>query len=187
MSLSANKEVERKDGEIAEHPCAAEHIYMGALVKKNAAGFLAKCAAESGAVFAGIAVEEKDNSAGSAGDLKCRVYKKGRFLLVGSGFAQTDVGQPVYATDDNTITKTNAADKQLVGIIDEYVSSTKVWVDIKPGMGAGLFGANIAAVATTAATNSTPYGYSQAQADAIVSQLNLVIAALKSAKIISES
>jgi hypothetical protein len=39
--------------------------------------------------------------------------------------------------------------------------------------------ATIASVATTAATNSSPYGFAQTQADAIVSQLNLVIAALK--------
>ncbi len=38
---------------------------------------------------------------------------------------------------------------------------------------------DLTAVATTAATNSTPYGYAQAQADAIVTQLNLVIAVLQ--------
>lgn len=38
--------------------------------------------------------------------------------------------------------------------------------------------ANQAAVPSTAATNSTPYGYSQAQADAIVARLNEVIATL---------
>lgn len=35
-----------------------------------------------------------------------------------------------------------------------------------------------AAVASTAATNSSPYGYSQAQADAIVARLNEIRAAL---------
>jgi hypothetical protein len=36
--------------------------------------------------------------------------------------------------------------------------------------------ATAASVATTAATNSSPYGYAQAQADAIVTNLNAVIA-----------
>lgn len=35
-----------------------------------------------------------------------------------------------------------------------------------------------AAVASTAATNSSPYGYSQTQADAIVARLNEIRAAL---------
>lgn len=39
-------------------------------------------------------------------------------------------------------------------------------------------GAAQAAVVTTAATNSTPYGYSQAQADAIVALLNEIRATL---------
>lgn len=39
-------------------------------------------------------------------------------------------------------------------------------------------GAAQAAVPTTAATNSSPYGYSQAQADAIVTLLNEIRAAL---------
>lgn len=39
-------------------------------------------------------------------------------------------------------------------------------------------GAAQAAVATTAATNSSPYGYSQAQADAIIALLNEIRATL---------
>lgn len=48
--------------------------------------------------------------------------------------------------------------------------------------------ATIAAVATTAATTSTPYGYSTStQADGIVTALNSVIAALKTAGIIASA
>lgn len=39
--------------------------------------------------------------------------------------------------------------------------------------------AALTAVAATASTNSSPYGFSQTQADAIVTQLNLIIAQLK--------
>lgn len=39
--------------------------------------------------------------------------------------------------------------------------------------------ANVAAVATTAATNSTPYGYAQAQANAIVTAVNALLAMAK--------
>lgn len=37
----------------------------------------------------------------------------------------------------------------------------------------------LAAVAATASTSTTPFGYAQAQADAIVTQLNLIITLLK--------
>jgi len=129
-ALSANVEIDRKEGELIAHPVAVDIIYKGALVKHNAAGFLAPCAAEAGAHFAGVAYEKIDNSAGSAGDDDCRTYKKGRFLLTGSSFAQADVGEKVYATDDATITKTYADNLQFVGVIDEYVSATQVWVTI---------------------------------------------------------
>lgn len=49
----------------------------------------------------------------------------------------------------------------------------------------GVDGPDATAVPTTAATNSTPYGYSQAQADAIVAQLNIVIKALQDAGLLS--
>lgn len=43
----------------------------------------------------------------------------------------------------------------------------------------------VAAVATTAATSTSPYGFSSTQADAIVSSLNSVIAKLKTLGLIA--
>jgi hypothetical protein len=173
-ALTADVQVNRKDGDIIAHKCAVDTIYEGGLVKLNAAGFAAPCAAEVGAVFAGVAVEQVANeSPYSAGDQSVRVYKKGLFLLTGSGFAQTDVGQPVFATDDQTITKTNAADKQLVGIIAEYYSSTQVWVKIDSATVQPLLGAHIPDAAVDAAS--------------AIATVNLVLAVLRKAKMISES
>lgn len=132
-ALTESKEIVEKKSELIAHPVvAAGVIYRGAMVKHNAAGYLAPAAAESGAVFAGIAYEEKDNSAGSAGDVKCLVMKKGSFLLEGAGFSQADVGSKVYASDDQTISTTQGANEQEIGRIEEFVSATQVWVDIKP-------------------------------------------------------
>ena len=48
--------------------------------------------------------------------------------------------------------------------------------------------ASIASVATTSATNSSPYGYASAsQADSIVTTLNSILAALRAAGIIKAS
>lgn len=181
-ALSDNVQVQRQDGQMKAHRCAVDTIYEGAICKINAAGFLAPAAAELGAVFAGIAVEKVANeSPYSAGDQYCRVYKTGIFLLTGSGFAQADVGLPVYATDDQTITKTNAADKQLVGTIEEYHSSTQVWVRIDRAVQQSLYGAHIADVASAGAS------YVQAEVNAAITALNAVIVVLRKAKMISES
>jgi hypothetical protein len=44
-----------------------------------------------------------------------------------------------------------------------------------------LKASDLVAVPTTASTSTTPFGYSQAQADAIVAQLNAIIALLQAA------
>lgn len=130
-ALTESLEVAEKDGILHAAPMAVDIIYRGAMVVQNAAGFLAPVTgAEAGAVFAGMSEEEVDNSGGSAGDLECKYKKTGRYLLTGSSFAQADVGTPVYGTDDQTVTKTFAANLPRIGVIDEFVSATQVWVII---------------------------------------------------------
>ena len=132
-ALTDNIEVAEKDGVIQASPMAVDIIYRGALLKHNAAGYLAPCATEAGAKFAGIAEEKVDNSGGSAGDKDCKFKTKGVYLLTGTGFAQTDVGELVYASDDQTITKTQSGNLQQVGRIVKFVSSTQVWVELMAG------------------------------------------------------
>jgi predicted RecA/RadA family phage recombinase len=126
-ALTESVNVVEQHGVLLSSPMAVDVIYRGALVMHNAAGFLAPCAAESGAVFAGVAEQEIDNSVGAAGDKECRHIHDGRFLLTGAGFVQGDVGEIVYASDDQTITKT-AGSNVLVGKIAKFVSATQVWV-----------------------------------------------------------
>lgn len=130
-ALVQNVDRKEKEGKLLAAPVvASDIIYNGALVKFNAAGFLAPCAAEAGAVFAGVAYEKVDNSAGSAGDKTCRVNKYGAYLMSGTGFSQSDVGSSVYASDDDTVSTTQASNEQEVGKIVEFISSTQVRVRI---------------------------------------------------------
>lgn len=132
-ALAADLQLEEKDGIVHDAPMAVDIIYRGAMLVFNAAGFLAPVTgAVVGDVFAGIAQEKKDNSAGSAGDISCRYKKKSRWLMTGAGLAQTDVGVKVYGSDDQTITTTFAANLPLIGVIDQFVSSTQVWVQAEP-------------------------------------------------------
>jgi len=132
MAVTANQLIARAEGCKVGMPVAAStRIYQGTLV--FAAGGYADDDTASGANrFAGIAIEEKDNSSGSAGDLTVEVWKEGVFELTGSGFAQTSVAKDVYASDNYTLTLTPTASTVRVGTIVEYVSSTRVRVEINP-------------------------------------------------------
>ena len=139
-ALAANIEIPSKfeSGVLSGPVVASDIIYKGALLKQNAAGNIAPCVAEAGSAFAGVAYEYMDNSAGAAGDKEVRYFSEGVFLLNGTGFALTDVGQPVYATDDQVVTKTSAANAQVVGQIVQIKSSTQVWVKLATGVSPGL-------------------------------------------------
>lgn len=134
-ALTADKEVSRKDGSIVSHPVSGSvTIYKGALCKITAAGYLAPMAAEAGAFMAGVAYESTVNS-GSAGAKVCRVWADGIFELAGTGFAQSDVGSSVYASDDQTVSTTQGSNEILVGKIVSFISSTKVAVKITAAVG----------------------------------------------------
>lgn len=131
MALSAESQIEEKDGILRAMPVAADIIYKGALCTWNSAGYLAPAGLAASERFAGIAMETVDNSGGNAGDKTCRVQCEGRYLLTGSGLSQSDVGSIAYAADDATISTTAGTDAP-IGIIDEFVSATQVWVKLNP-------------------------------------------------------
>ena len=129
--LTDNIEISEKPGMKITFPVvASDIIYRGALCKINAGGYLAPCVAEAGSFFAGVAYEKCDNSAGAAGDKECQIMTEGMFLLTAAGMAITDVGSPVYATDDNLVSTVDAGNEQLVGKIMSVVSATQIWVKL---------------------------------------------------------
>ena len=78
--------------------------------------------------FVGFAEAKADNSAGAAAALNVRVVESGKIELSVTGAVITDIGQPVYATDDNTFIflPTGAA---FIGFVHRYVSAGVVVVD----------------------------------------------------------
>jgi len=205
-ALTDDINVEEKDGVVLESPMAVDVIFRGALLMMNAAGFIAPAAAEAGNRFAGLSRDKLDNSGGSAGDLKIKYNTGSMALLTGTGFAQTDVGVKVYASDDQTITKTFAANLPYVGLIEQFVSSTQVWVKMQEhasiGEAAIADTANAALSASTLAL-STADTYTDAAVntavnaavDAVIAELetrldatdvivDLVLAALRTERVI---
>lgn len=139
MAVTANQVVKRQDGCRAKYPVAAStYIYEGTLVFVSSAGYGDDDTASGVNEFAGIAVSAVDNSSGSNGDLAAEVYTDGVFELTGTGFAQTDVGSKIYATDNYTITTTATGNGVLIGECTEYVSSTKLKVRIDPSLSEGV-------------------------------------------------
>ncbi len=77
--------------------------------------------------FAGFAEQKADNSGGSAADINVRTIKSGSIEFSVSGAVITDIGQPVYATDDNVFVflPTGAV---FIGFVRRFVSAGKVIV-----------------------------------------------------------
>jgi len=72
--------------------------------------------------FAGFAAYKADNSTGAAAAINVHVIKKGAIQLAITGAVITDIGQPVYAQDDNTFSfiKTSGV---FIGFMRRFVSS----------------------------------------------------------------
>ena len=72
--------------------------------------------------FVGFAERKADNSTGAAAAKNVRVIKAGQIQLSVSGAVITDVGQPVYATDDDTFVFLPTGGV-FVGIVSRFVAS----------------------------------------------------------------
>jgi len=141
--LTANAEVDRYvDQELRTFLVGASvHIYKGALVGTDPAGYLK--AFVPGDVFKGIAYEECDNTIGAAtaGAKSCRVFQMGDFSYTLANAAQADCGKPAFATADNAIALTGHPDAY-VGRIVSYEKANAVVVRLnalgeKPPNGIG--------------------------------------------------
>jgi hypothetical protein len=131
-------------GFISELPVAASTtIYAGGFVGIIATGYVQPLVAVAvgttltgGDRFIGIAAEEVDNSSGSAGDKTCRIWSSGEFYTAVSGLAITDVGAPVFASDDNVVTKV-ALGNAFVGFVTRFTASGYGWVRMPGPMQSG--------------------------------------------------
>src|SRR5262245_7221496 len=104
MALSKDRNTAGLQGDLRIlDVAAAQLVYAGALVMRNAAGNALKGATATGSVGVGRAEERVDNSAGSAGDKQVRV-RVGTFHFKnsasGDAITKADIGAPCYVVDD---------------------------------------------------------------------------------------
>lgn len=89
---------------------AATHIRQGVMVAINLSGYLVEASADPSLRVLGRAEEEVDNSAGSAGDLDCKV-RRGIFGWTNSAttlaVSDAHVGRICYAVDNQTVSLRN--------------------------------------------------------------------------------
>lgn len=134
------------------YPVAAStHLYEGCAFFINSDGYAVGTTGSGANRFGGFAAREVDNSGGSAGDLWVTAIDACLVQVEGGTFAQTDVGGPCYATDNFTFTPTAAAGVH-AGSIVQYVSSTKVWIDISQTMEGGDLDISLQTVTLVGAT-----------------------------------
>jgi len=144
-ALDKNKDVPRKAGELESFLVEDNvHIYKGALVVLNNAGYLEPATNAADKVLAGVAYEECDNTleGHSQGGKSCRIYRRGIFKFATADLVQADVGIKCYVEDDQTVNDAGASTQGIVaGIVAEAESATVVWVDIEPGVQQGVLSA----------------------------------------------
>lgn len=107
---------------------ASTTIFQQALVMLDAGGDLIPAADTASLAFMGVALEGGDNSSGADGDISVRVWRKREVEISIAAATQADVGQLIYAVDDQTgsLSTTNSL---LIGKVTELVSATRVTVD----------------------------------------------------------
>lgn len=120
-TLAADKVRPFESGDRNEFPViASDIIYRGAAVGIVPSSGHAR-PLTSGDYFAGFAEAKADNSAGAAAAINVRVIHRGKVQLSVSNVAITNIGLPVYATDDDTFSLTNTG--VFIGFVHRFVSS----------------------------------------------------------------
>ena len=133
MPLVTDRNTPGYQGDIREQPAgAATNIFAGALLMRNAAGFIVRGAVAVGCAGVGVAEQPANNTAGANGAMlvryQHRVTSRFRNATAGDLIVQADVGKIAWILDDDQVAKTNGtATRSPAGII-ESVDAQGVWV-----------------------------------------------------------
>ncbi|MCO6437849.1 MAG: hypothetical protein J5J06_12225 [Phycisphaerae bacterium] len=125
MALTANRNVDHYVDQELRTLALADNVYVfrGALLGLSPTGYARPLVA--GDRFVGLAYEETDNIGGAAGDLSVRVYTRGDFELPLPGATFPDIGRPVFASADDTLTFA-AAGNSCVGIVQDVLDAGEI-------------------------------------------------------------
>lgn len=125
MAVTANQIIKRQGGRYGRKSipvAASKNLYEGTFVFLDAAGRATDVKVDANTIFAGIAIQQADNSSGAAGDINVEVYTNGDFELAVGSLALANGGAAVYASDNYTATLTATANPR-IGMVSRYLSS----------------------------------------------------------------
>lgn len=117
---------EARQGAVA----SAQKIFAGALVMRNATGYLVKGVTSLNLIGVGRADDQVDNSGGADGDLSL-AYRPGLFRFTNDGtdtVTIADIGTVCYAVDDQTVANTDGTGTRSKAGIVEMLDTQGVWV-----------------------------------------------------------
>jgi len=141
--LTADRNTVVALGEILEQPVgAAVRIFAGALLMRNAAGFVIPGRTATGSFGVGVAEAPADNLAGANAAIAVR-YRTGitarfRNSTAGDLIVQADVGLRAWIVDDDQVAKTNGgATRSPAGIIVS-IDAAGVWVRLDEAVTRGI-------------------------------------------------
>lgn len=107
---------------------ASDIIYEGAAVGDNGSGYARPLVAAD--PFLGFAREQAENGT-TAGANRVKVWEKGKIQIAVTGVTGVgDVGESVYATDDDTFTLTPSG-ATAIGKVSRHVSGTTCVVEFE--------------------------------------------------------
>ncbi len=146
MALTANKDRHVKGAGPVQSFLVEDnkHIFKGASVVANNAGYAEPATNASGKVLLGIAHEEVDNTevGHTQGGKSVRVVRGGTLPFTTTDLVQADVGLKCYIEDDDTVNDAGTATQGIVaGIVTEVISATEVLIDIGLGVVQGALSA----------------------------------------------
>ena len=131
VALTADRNTALKQGDLRVGQVgAATKIFKGAIVMRNAAGYLIKGATATGSFGVGISQSLADNTAGANGALSINWRPGVAYLanLAADLCLVTDIGAKCFIADDQTVARTNGgATRSPAGVIED-VDANGVWV-----------------------------------------------------------
>jgi len=131
-ALTEGRLTPRREGDvIAGAVAASTTLFVGALVMRNAGGYLVEGQTDTGLVGVGVAEATADNASGSNGDVTARI-RPGVFRMANSASADeitiAHIGDLCYAVDDQTVALTDGSSSRSPAGIVVDVDAQGVWV-----------------------------------------------------------
>lgn len=131
-ALTAGRLTPRYEGDYREGPVSASTtIYAGAMVMREADGYVVEGQTATGLIGMGVADKAADNGSGTDGDIDVR-YRPGVFRMANSASADeitiAEIGDVCFAVDDQTVAKTDGTSTRSPAGIVENVDAQGVWV-----------------------------------------------------------